>query len=671
MYIEIINKNMQLHTKIICATLNYQRLDNRALSNLNSANLESDLDALEKFKKDLGIEIESLAIIKKCNAVIVVASYMNDLSFDYIHDRLLATWDKNSKEGILDMTRDIKMSHNIDALKFLAECVVGLHSVTIGDSQVSKQINNGLLSGIHGGIEVLKTIAKWLTEIVADCKLRTSLFNGNISLERIACELIAQNTQEKQSVLLVGYGKSGKLIAKILNRELFLPVYILNRTPIDIKKENLDEISVHYLSLDKLIISNNISSVVVALDNNENTKKIVERLIKTIPDTSKIYFVDLVSPPILNEKLNAIVDISELSKIAEQNTQLRKKEISKVRVVIQSKLNTVINTINKNIGKKYIYKQKNHTLKLDEKKINLIKQRGELINSIREYLHNENFIEVTTPHIVGISTDPPKIDKGGTINVDWINGTTAFLRQSNQIYKQILVASGMDKVYEIGPFWRKEESESYRHLQESIGLDIEFNNPKNLKELYFLACSIIKKSNDKIVETFDLQRYLVIPEVDNIPILTYHEAVDMLRKNGSPVTLGDDLGLVSESNLGQLVKKQYGNDIFVVKDYPDTIKKFYTKNKSKGLTETFDVIVGGWELVSGAIRQTDGDKIRKSMQLSGINARDYEFYISIVDGAVPHGGFCIGIDRLIAKILDMDMVQDAVPFPRTYKKLIP
>ncbi len=671
MCIEIINKNMQLHTKIICATLNYQRLDDRALSNLNSANLDGDLDALKKFKKGLGIEIESLAIIKKCNAVMVVVSYVDDLSLDYVHGRLLTTWDKNSKEGILDMTRDIKMFHDIDVLKFLAECVVGLHSVTVGDSQVAAQINDGLSSGIHDDIEILKTIAKWLTEIVEECRLRTDLFNGNTSLERIACELIAQNTKEKQSILLVGYGKSGKLIAKILNRELFLPMYILNRTPVNIKKENLDETSVHYLPFDEFVISNDVSSVIVALDNNENTKKIVERLMQTIPDTSKIYFVDLVSPPILNEKLNTIIDIRELSKIAEQNTQLRKNEINKARVVIQGKLNTVINTINKNVGKQYINKQKNHTLKLDEKKIDLIKQRGELINGIRKYLHNENFIEVTTPHIVGISTDPPKIDKGGTINVDWINGTTAFLRQSNQMYKQILVASGVDKVYEIGPFWRKEESESYRHLQESIGLDIELNNPKNLEELYLLACSIIKKSNDKIVETFDLQHSLSIPEIDNIPILTYHKAVDMLRENGSPATLGDDLGLVSEASLGQLVKKQYDSDIFVVKDYPDTIKKFYTKNKPKGLTETFDVIVGGWELASGAIRQTDGDKIRKSMQLSGINTRDYEFYISIVDEAVPHGGFCIGIDRLIAKILDMDMIQDAVPFPRTYKKLIP
>lgn len=74
---------------------------------------------------------------------------------------------------------------------------------------------------------------------------------------------------------------------------------------------------------------------------------------------------------------------------------------------------------------------------------------------IRNYLDDKKFIEVTTPYIVGLSTDPPKVDKGGTLNVDWMNGAPAFLRQSNQIYKQILVASGLDMIYEIGPFGEK------------------------------------------------------------------------------------------------------------------------------------------------------------------------------------------------------------------------
>lgn len=290
---------------------------------------------------------------------------------------------------------------------------------------------------------------------------------------------------------------------------------------------------------------------------------------------------------------------------------------------------------------------------------------------LRDYFSHNGYLEVITPFIVGISTDPPKVDKGGTFDVDWVNGARAFLRQSNQIYKQICVASGLEKIYEIGPFWRKESSESYRHLQESIGLDVEMQNPKSLQELYELACELIKKVNIHVVATYKLRNNLVIPDVDKIPVFTYDEAVDLLRENGHPVTRGDDFGLVSEAKLGQLVKKKFNSDVLVIKDYPDTIKKFYTKQKREGLTETFDVIVGGWELVSGAIRQTDGDSVKESMRLSDINASDYDFYISIIDKAPEHGGFCLGLDRLLAKILNKEMISDAVPFPRTYKKLIP
>lgn len=218
---------------------------------------------------------------------------------------------------------------------------------------------------------------------------------------------------------------------------------------------------------------------------------------------------------------------------------------------------------------------------------------------------------------------------------------------------------------------RSETFESYRHLQESIGLDIEIKEPKDLEELYQLASSIIINTQKKIAQKFKLKTNLQFPPVANIPVFTYTEVVSLLNENGSPVMYGEDLGLISEAKLGQIIKKTYQSDIFVIKDYPDTIKKFYTKKKEGGKTETFDIIVCGWELVSGAIRQTDGEQIRRSMMISGINADNYTFYISIVDGAVSHGGFCIGIDRLIAKILELEMVSDAVVFPRTFKKLVP
>lgn len=663
---------MILSNKIICVALNYQRLDEKALNNLNSANLKHDSEFLNQFKNDLGFEIDSIAIIEKCNAVMLLISYQDDLSFEHVRGRMLSTWDSHAHGGIMGLIRDIKFYDGIDAIKFLGECAVGIHSVTVGDSQVLLQIVEGLKSGVHGDGSLFITIANWLNDITNECKLKTSIFEGNISLERIASGIVVKNISVGKKTVLVGYGKSGKLVAKILNTENVLPLHIVNRTIIDIQKENLNEASVQYSSFADFKSSDDMECFIIALDNNTETSRVVDNLLTKIDDVNKIFFVDLSTPSLLAGKVNSFIGIEKLSEIAEKNVGTRKNEINKARSIIDKKLDTIVDQINRNIARLYISQQrKSNFKKLDKNKLNLISQRGKMYKVIREYLDDKKFIEVTTPYIVGLSTDPPKVDKGGTINVDWMNGAPAFLRQSNQIYKQILVASGMDMVYEIGPFWRKETTESYRHLQESIGLDIELKNPKTLENLYYLACQIIKKVNDDLIKTFSLTSHLVLPEIDEIPVLTYLEAVKLLQENGNPITMGDDLGLVSEAKLGQLVKSRNGSDIFVIKDYPDTIKKFYTKNKLGGLTETFDIIVDGWELVSGAIRQTDGEQIKKSMLLSGIDISNYEFYISIVNKAVDHGGFCLGLDRLIAKILNKEMVSDAVPFPRTYKRLIP
>jgi len=236
----------------------------------------------------------------------------------------------------------------------------------------------------------------------------------------------------------------------------------------------------------------------------------------------------------------------------------------------------------------------------------------------------------------------------------------------------MIVASGLPKIYEIGPFWRAEESTSYRHLLESIGLDVEVASPKNLEALYELAYNTIRTAFLAINEQLNIKEsHLLIPTFEEVPVLRYSEAVALLQSRGFNIKYGSDLGLVGESKLGQIMKKEHSSDVLIIKEYPDTIKKFYTKKRSNGETETFDIIVDGWEFVSGAIRNTDRRNIEKSMLLSGISASSYAFYLSIVDRAVPHGGFCLGIDRLVAKALDKETVAEATAFPRTTERLIP
>lgn len=663
---------MNLSVNLICVSLNYQRLDERAINNLNQADLPTSKEFLQTLKAKIGFEIDSITIIKKCNALMILVSFSDTLSQDFVRGRILHSWDELSHNGIADIKRDIKFYENVEALKFLAECAIGIHSVTTGDSQVLSQISEGLRNRISVSIgkSTFDFVDDWLKSLADECRHKTEIFKGNTSLERIASELAIQKYSKESATILIGYGKSGKLIAKILNEENDLPVHIINRSPISLNINSLSS-KISYSQLNSDFVPENVGTVLIAVTNTPETNEMISKILNKIKDNN-VTFIDLSTPPILNGKVSNFTDISMLSNISAKTICDRKDAVNKARKLIEQHVKSIVDRINSYYGTMFVTAQKNVVIPVkDLEREVLINKRGEMFKYIRKYLDTENFIETITPFIVGISTDPPKVDRGGTINVDWTNGASAFLRQSNQIYKQIYVSSGIERIYEIGPFWRKEVSESYRHLQESIGLDIEMQNPDNLSDLYQLACTIIKGTNEHLISKFNLTNHLQIPAVKDVPVLTYNEAVELLRKNGHPVTRGEDFGLVSEAKLGQLIKKSHCSDVLVIIDYPDTIKKFYTKQKEGGLTETFDIIVDGWELVSGAIRQTDGDLIRKSMMLSDINASDYEFYIGIVDGAPDHGGFCLGLDRLLAKIIDKEMVSDAVPFPRTYGRLIP
>ena len=421
----------------------------------------------------------------------------------------------------------------------------------------------------------------------------------------------------------------------------------------------------------------NSSCVIFAIDSNEETRNYVNRLLQYLEKMSHKpkLLIDLATPPIVKAVADVtVVTIEDLSQEAGKNIDKRSSEINKVRNIIDNQLDLIIGNLEREIGKKLLNEQKiGVSCKLDAEKLRLLNVRNDGYKSIRSQLDQAGFIEVTTPYIVGISTDPPKIDKGGAIDVAWHGGSKAFLRQSNQLYKQMIIASGLSKIYEVGPFWRAETFQSYRHLQESIGLDVEFSEPKNLEEVYSLAYSVILNVKEAIFRNYELNVYkdISLPDVNSIPVITYMEAINVLNSRGYSIALGEDLGLIGEAKLGQIIKRERDSDVFVVRDYPDTIKKFYTKKKEGGLTETFDIILCGWELVSGAVRETDRSVIEKSMCLSGIDTNNYNFYLSVVDGAVPHGGFCLGIDRLIAKLLDLEMVSEAVAFPRTFKNLIP
>ncbi len=370
---------MNLNTNITLAYINYKRLDSDALKKLHSAKITEQISE-KSIIKDLGLEVRSIAFIEKCNAVMILIVHDEYYSKDFLTGRILSFWDKYSNAGIVHFIREVQFKYNTDALQFLAEASSGLHSVTVGDSQVMSQIVSGLNSGFFD-TKMLHFISGWIRNVIKDVELKTSLFEGNTSVERIASEIILDKLGDKKGAkgIVLGYGQSGKLVAKILNVENAIHLYIANRSQIDITKTELDQQSVVYKRFDELEEVDDIDFCIVALENNQQTQELIQKFIKNINSKSnKILFVDISTPPLLDNTIS-FIDIEHISKIANKNIENRKQAANKTQRLIVKKLDSVISTINTYIGKEYINEQKNTEFNLDRAKLDLAVKRNKIL----------------------------------------------------------------------------------------------------------------------------------------------------------------------------------------------------------------------------------------------------------------------------------------------------
>jgi len=665
-------KNSSFPVEFVCASLNFTKINREAADMLKSASSPNKKNLIEKFKRKIGITVKQLAIIQKCNAVMIILSHTENVSEDYLHHCLLDTWHKLSNRGIIELTKKIQFFHNEIAIRFIGEVALGLHSVTLGDSQVFAQVNNAIKceSQLNKTEPIFSILSSWLQDLLKEVKEKTMLFSGNTSLERIAVNQLIGRVPSDSNILIIGAGQSGSLIAKILTEEHKYKIWITNRNYERLEEISTEKSTIKTIRLEDLKTLKNVQAVFWALNNSRETENLFTDLESYFSANAPFVF-DLATPPMKKATAWTSLDIHDFSKEAQKTKTERSSAINQAHQILDKNIPLFLTKMKAAVGKISVDNQKTFAAaRLSINMLDIIKMRSKLFHEVRNDLFGKGFHEINTPYIVGVSTDPPRVDSGGAIEVIWPGGERAFLRQSNQLYKQMVIASGINNVFEIGPFWRAEAENSFRHLQETMGLDVEFSKPNDLEAVINLAYSIICDSYNKMKELSLPVIELNLPK-KGPPVLSYKEAVELLNENGLPHQYGLDLGIIGEGKLGEIIKKKNGSDIFVIKHYPSNIKKFYTKQKDYFLTETFDIILCGWELVSGAIRENDRKKIEYSMKLANINIADYSFYLSIIDGSVEHGGFGLGLDRLIAKFLDFSIIDGCVPFPRTFEKLIP
>jgi aspartyl-tRNA synthetase len=299
----------------------------------------------------------------------------------------------------------------------------------------------------------------------------------------------------------------------------------------------------------------------------------------------------------------------------------------------------------------------------------LFKIRNEIIFSVHEYLRSENFIEVHTPKIIASSSE------GGTdvFRLKYFE-KEAFLAQSPQLYKQTLMATGLDRVYEIAWYFRAEEHNTRRHLNESTAIDLEMAFIKNEEDvmqiLENLVYSMWRKASECKEELKILDKEINLPKLPFIR-LKYDEVLKILNENGQKMNWGDDLTTEQEKFLGDIMQKK-GHEFYFITKYPLEAKPFYTMPEGDKLSRGFDLECRGVELASGSHRIHKKELLKERIKDCELSIDQFESYLKAFRyGMPPHGGFGFGIERFLMELLDIKNVRECILFPRDRTRLTP
>ena len=326
----------------------------------------------------------------------------------------------------------------------------------------------------------------------------------------------------------------------------------------------------------------------------------------------------------------------------------------------------------------------NRDLRLDWRYLDLRRRDHRLIFKVqtaaemamREYWIANNFIEIHSPKIVGAATE------GGAevFRIQYYD-KDAYLAQSPQFYKQMAIAAGFERVFEVGPAFRAENSNTNRHAAEFISLDMEMawiNSHEDImafeeRWLNYTIAKVKERYGDEIKEVFGKE--LVVPEVP-FPRVTIEQAKKIIADYGytvPPETKGD-LDPEAERLMGRYARENFGHEFIFVTEYPAAVRAFYQMRREDDPTKTksFDLIWDGIEVTTGSQREHRYDKLREQAIEKGISPESLQSYLDYFRyGCPPHGGFGFGAARFMMNLLGIDNIREVAFVHRGVDRLFP
>lgn len=290
----------------------------------------------------------------------------------------------------------------------------------------------------------------------------------------------------------------------------------------------------------------------------------------------------------------------------------------------------------------------------------LFKFQSYFVNAMREYLINHDFTEIHTPKFIGTASE-----SGAEVFEVKYFDRKAYLAQSPQFYKQMAMAGGLERIFEIAPCFRAEKSHTKKHATEFTSFDVEFSYINSFQDVMNLEAEMIayglektkEKYGDKVKEIFGVD--ITVPTLP-FPQMKLLDIYDELEKRYGftvPEEEKTDLTTEAERLCERLAKDMFNHEFLLVTDYPPQKRAFYHMREN-GVLQGYDLIWKGIEITSGAQREHRIEELAKNAKEKGLE-KDVEFYLQFFkNGIPPHGGFAIGVDRLTMLLLGLPSLKE-------------
>ena len=283
-----------------------------------------------------------------------------------------------------------------------------------------------------------------------------------------------------------------------------------------------------------------------------------------------------------------------------------------------------------------------------EKNQLMFEMQTELVKAFREFCLERNFIEIHTPKLIATASE----SGADVFELDYFDGK-AYLAQSPQFYKQMAMASGFERIFESGPVFRAEKSNTNKHATEFTGFDLEISYIESYEDIMkfeeeMLAYALEKvhaKYGEKCKEIFGKE--IVVPTLPfpRIKLADLYAELKKMYGFEVPASEMNDLTTEAERLCKKYAMDKYGHEFLFVTDYPKDKRAFYHMRKD-GIPQGYDLIWSGVEITTGAQREHRYDVLKAQAEEKGLD-KDVKFYLEFFKyGCPPHGGFGLGVDRL-------------------------